>query len=51
MELVQRVLDLDLPPLYLAGVFIAGVVVGYIIRAFISARHRAKDRRRRHDFE
>jgi hypothetical protein len=39
--------------LYLAGVFLAGVLVGYAIRAFISAKHRARARRgsRRHDFE
>jgi hypothetical protein len=39
------------PALYLAGVFLAGVLVGYVIRAFISAKRRARARRRRHDFE
>jgi len=34
----------------LAGAFLAGVVVGYAIRAFISAKRRAKARKRRHDF-
>jgi hypothetical protein len=39
--------------LYLAGVFLAGVLVGYTIRALISARRRARALRRdrRHDFE
>jgi hypothetical protein len=37
--------------LYLAGAFLAGVLVGYVIRAFISARRRARERGRRHDFE
>jgi hypothetical protein len=40
------------PALYLAGVFLAGVLVGYTIRALISAKRRARARRhRRHDFE
>jgi len=39
------------PALYLAGVFLAGVLVGYVIRAFISARRRARAGRRRNDFE
>jgi uncharacterized membrane protein YciS (DUF1049 family) len=45
---------MELPASYLlAGVFLAGVLVGYVIRAFISARHRARARRRHrhHDFE
>ena len=41
------------PALYFAGFFLAGVLVGYAIRAFISARRRAGARRgsHRHDFE
>jgi xanthosine utilization system XapX-like protein len=43
---------MELPaPALLAGVFLAGVLVGYTIRAFISARRRARTRTRRHDFE
>jgi hypothetical protein len=44
---------MEMPPLalYLAGVFLAGVLVGYIIRAFISARRRARARRRPDFFE
>ena len=38
-------------PLFVAGAFLAGVLVGYVVRAFISARHRARARHRRHDFE
>jgi hypothetical protein len=30
--------------------FVGGVIVGYGVRAFISARNRAAARRRRHDF-
>lgn len=45
MELSSLVLDL-------AGVFLAGVLVGYVIRALVSARRRARARRcqRRNDF-
>lgn len=35
----------------LAAAFIGGIVVGYVIRAFISFRRRAGARRRRRDFE
>jgi uncharacterized integral membrane protein len=53
---VQDLIKWSLSPpaaLYSAGVFLAGVLVGYVIRAFISARRRARARRRsrRHDFE
>jgi hypothetical protein len=53
---VQDLIKWSLSPpasLYLAGVFLAGVLAGYVIRALISARRRAKARRRsrRHDFE
>jgi uncharacterized integral membrane protein len=46
-------MEMPLPALYLAGVFLAGVLVGYLIRAFISAGRRARFRRRpqRQDFE
>ena len=36
-------------PALVAGAFVVGAIVGYGIRAFISARHRA--RARRHDFQ
>jgi xanthosine utilization system XapX-like protein len=37
---------MELPaPALLAGVFLAGILVGYAIRAFISARRRARARR------
>jgi hypothetical protein len=53
---VQDLIKWSLSPpaaFYLAGIFLAGVLVGYAIRAFISARRRARARRRshRHDFE
>jgi hypothetical protein len=34
-----------------AVAFIVGAIVGYGLRAFISARRRARARRRRHDFD
>jgi len=45
--------SLSPPAALLAGVFLVGVLVGYVIRAFISARRRARASRRsrRHDFE
>jgi len=42
---VQDLIKWSLSPpaaLYLPGDFLAGVLVGYIIRAFISARRRAE---------
>jgi hypothetical protein len=39
MELSSSVLNL-------AGVFIAGVLVGYVIRALLSAKHRTRARLR-----
>jgi hypothetical protein len=45
---------MELPASHLlAGVFLAGALVGYTIRALISARRRARARRchRRYDFE
>jgi hypothetical protein len=43
---------MELPaPYSLAGVFLAGILVGYIIRELISARRRARARYRRHDFK
>jgi len=45
-------MGLSSPLLDLAGVFIAGVLVGYVMRALVSAKHRARARlcARRHDF-
>jgi uncharacterized integral membrane protein len=53
---VQDLIKWSLSPptaLYLTSIFLAGVLVGYVIRAFISARRRARARRRshRHDFK
>lgn len=43
---------MELPaPALLAGVFLAGVLVGYAVRAFISGRRRARARNRRYDFK
>jgi hypothetical protein len=43
---------MELPaPALLAGTFLAGVLVGYAIRAFISASRRARRRSRRSDLE
>jgi hypothetical protein len=43
---------MDLPaPALLAGVFFAGVLVGYAVRAFISGWRRTRAHNRRHDFE
>jgi hypothetical protein len=42
---------MELPaPALLAGVFLVGALVGYAIRAFISAKRRARYRNRRNDF-
>jgi len=42
---------MDLPaPALMVGVFLAGILVGFAIRAFISAR-RARRYQRRHDLE
>jgi hypothetical protein len=35
----------------LVGVFLAGVLVGYVVRALISTRRRTQARDRRRDFE
>jgi hypothetical protein len=35
----------------LVGVFLAGVLVGYVVRALISTGRRTRARDRRHDFE
>lgn len=33
-----------------AAIFVVGVLLGYALRSFISARRRARARRSRHDF-
>jgi hypothetical protein len=38
-------------PFLVAGAFVVGVIAGYGIRAFISARRRMRARRWRHDFD
>jgi hypothetical protein len=40
-----------IPSFVVVVAFVVGALVGYGIRALISARHRAKARRRRHFFD
>jgi uncharacterized integral membrane protein len=43
---------MELPaPALLVGAFLAGVLVGYVVRAFVSAKRRTRARNRRRDFE